>query len=127
MSCPAVWVRSASVADPAVEKALAAPAACRAEAQALFASLLRYFGWEPDGGGATLAGRVSDGRGGIFAGALVTLDGWYHAQTDDTGRFLFAGLDGRESHTIEVLQGGRVYGAYSATPGRNLEIVLEAD
>jgi len=125
VSCPAVWVRAASLADPAAEKLLARPAVRRAEAQAVFAALLRYFGWEPQDGGP-IAGRVSDGRGEAVEGALVTLDGWYPAQTDATGRFLFTGLDGT-SHTIEVLHRGKAYGGYSAAAGRNLEILLGSD
>ncbi|OGF98356.1 MAG: hypothetical protein A2Z86_04590 [Candidatus Glassbacteria bacterium GWA2_58_10] len=122
VACPAVWVRAASVADSAAEIFLSAPAGRRQEALAIFTGLLRYYGWSAQG---TLAGRLSDGRGNLVSGALVILDGWLPVQSDETGRFLFAGLN-ESPHQIEVFHKGKAFGPYRAEAGRNLELLLGA-
>jgi N-acetylmuramoyl-L-alanine amidase len=123
VSCPAVWVRAASVADPSAERLLATPAGQREEAQAIFEALVRYFGGENAPAGV-IAGRVSDGRGGVLSGALVTLDGWLPSQTDLSGKFAFTTLT-EGNHTIEVSYRGRIWQSGPLEPGRKLEVVLE--
>jgi len=125
VSCPAVWVRAASVADPAVESMLGNPVILRQEAYAIFSGLARYFGWEPQGANPYLTGRLSDSRGGTISGALLVLDGWCPTQSDHEGRFLFQDLE-NSPHRIEVFYGGRTYGPYQAEPGRKLELLLGA-
>ncbi len=125
VSCPAVWVRAASVADPVAERLLNDQAYRRVQAYAVFAGLCRYFGWKPESAHSHIAGRLSDGRGNVITGGLVMLDGWLPTQSDKHGRFMFSDLSG-ESHQIEVFHKGKVYGPYEAFPGRNLELVLGA-
>jgi N-acetylmuramoyl-L-alanine amidase len=123
VSCPAVWVRAASVADPAAERLLATPAGQRSEALAVFEALVRYFGGQ-DVPSGTIVGRVSDGRGGVVAGALVVADGWLPAQTDQTGKFAFTALSAGE-HNIEVHYRGDYWKSGPVQSGRKLEVVLE--
>ena len=123
VSCPAVWVRAASVADPAAERLLDDQSYRREQAYAVFAGICRYFGWQPEGGNNHIAGRLSDGRGNVITKALVMLDGWLPIQSDSQGRFMFGDLGG-ETHRIEVFHKGKAYGPYEASPGRNLELVL---
>ncbi|MBW1696444.1 MAG: N-acetylmuramoyl-L-alanine amidase [Deltaproteobacteria bacterium] len=125
VSCPAVWVRATSVADPAAERLLEAQSYRRAQAYAIFTGLCRYFGLQPEGGSNHLAGRLSDGRGNVISGALVMLDGWLPVQSDNQGCFMFCDLDG-QSHLVEIFHRGKAYGPYQALPGRNLELVLGA-
>lgn len=123
VSAPAVWVRAASVEDPVAEKLLAAPAGQRAEALSIFEAVVRYFGAGRAQSGV-IAGRISDGRGGVIAGALVTVDGWLPAQTDETGKFAFTTLS-TEVHTIEVNYRGESWQSGPVEPGRKLEVVLQ--
>ncbi len=126
VSCPAVLVRSASLADTAAESILSTPAACRAEAQALFEALAAWSGWRPEGGNPHLSGRVSDGHGQTVAGALVWLDGWLPTQTDSQGRFLFQNA-GPGGHSLTVEAGGRSYGPQTASTGHRAEILLGSE
>ncbi len=123
VSSPAVWVRSASVADPSAERLLATPAGQRAEALAVFEALVRYFG-APDAPAGVIAGRVSDGRGAVVAGALVLADGWLPAQTDRTGRFAFTALSAG-THSIEIHYRGDSWKSGPLECDRKLEVVLE--
>jgi N-acetylmuramoyl-L-alanine amidase len=123
VSCPAVWVRAASVADNSAESLLATPAGQRAEALAIFEALVRYFGGQ-DAPSGEIAGRVSDGRGGVIAGALVIVDGWLPAQTDLTGKFAFTSLSAGE-HNIEVHYQGDCWKSGPVQSCRKLEVVLE--
>ena len=123
VSCPAVWVRAASVGDPAAEKLLADQAYRRVQAYSVFSGLCRYFGTQPEGADKYIAGRLSDGRGNVITGALVMLDGWLPLQSDTLGRFMFSYLDS-QSHRIEIFHKGKAYGPYETYPGRNLELVL---
>jgi len=125
VSCPAVWVRAASVADPVAEKLLGEVACRRGQAYAVFTGVCRYLGWQPESADSYLAGRLSDGRGKVLSGALVMLDGWLPAQSDSNGRFVFSDL-ASQPHQIEIFHKGKLYGPYHTPPGRNLELVLGA-
>jgi N-acetylmuramoyl-L-alanine amidase len=123
VGCPAVWVRAASVADFQVESRLNDPSYQRQEAHAIFSGICRYFGWDPEGEAVHLTGRISDGKGGLVSRALVLLDGWRPAQSDETGRFLFQFVE-PGSHSLEVLYRGQAFGPYAAESGRRLELLL---
>ncbi|MBN2289077.1 MAG: N-acetylmuramoyl-L-alanine amidase, partial [Candidatus Glassbacteria bacterium] len=126
VGCPAVWVRAASVADNQAESRLSDPVYLRMEAGAIFSGICRYFGWEPQGAVPHLTGRISDGAGGTIQGALVLLDGWRPAQSDEAGRFLFQFVD-QGPHQVEVIHRGRLYGPHPAVGGRLLELLLGND
>ena len=126
VSCPAVWVRAASVADPRVEAKLSDPAHLRTEAHAIFIGICRYFGWEAAADVPHLTGRISDGAGKVIPGALVLLDGWRPIQSDDTGRFLFQFVE-PGPHQVEVLHRGRAYGPHPTVSGSMLELLLKTD
>ncbi len=123
VSCPAVWIRAASVADPATESLLATPAGQRAEALAVFEALVRYFGGQ-SAPSSVIVGRVSDGRGGVVEGALVMVDGWLPSQTDHTGKFAFTSLTAG-THKIEVYYRGDSWQSGPVQSGRKLEVVLD--
>jgi N-acetylmuramoyl-L-alanine amidase len=124
VGCPAVWVRAASVADIRAETKLADPVYLRKEAHAIFSGICRYFGWEPEGAAHHFAGRLSDGAGGLVSSALVLLDGWRPAQSDETGRFLFQYVE-PGPHRLEILHRGRAYGPYQAESNHVLELLLK--
>ncbi|MEA2063751.1 MAG: N-acetylmuramoyl-L-alanine amidase [Gemmatimonadota bacterium] len=124
--CPAVQVRAASVADPEIERKLSGPICLRQEAHGIFTGICRYFGWEPDNENPHLTGRLSDGAGGVIPGALVLLDGWRPAQSDDTGRFLFQFVEPGK-HRLEISHAGQVYGPHQVNSGHRLEILLEKE
>ena len=124
VSCPAIWVRAASVADPAAEKLLSDPAQLRGEAYAIFNGLAVYFGWKAEGENQNIVGRLSDSSGVAMKSALVMLDGWCPVQSDNEGRFLFRDVESGE-HQIDIYYRGKTYGPYRTGPGRRLELVLE--
>ncbi|MCE5272490.1 N-acetylmuramoyl-L-alanine amidase [bacterium] len=126
VSCPAVLVCAASLADTVAENLLSSPAACRAEAQAVFEALAVWSGWTPGGDNPHLSGRVSDGHGHVVPEALVWLDSWLPTQTDSQGRFLFQNA-GPGGHSLTVEAGGRCYGPQTATTGHRAEILLGGD
>jgi hypothetical protein len=86
-SCPAIYVSTARVDDPASEERMNAAGAARSEAYALFLGLIGEWS-EADLPVDSL--RVHDAQGRPAAGAIVTLGGALVLQTDEGGVVRFA-------------------------------------
>ena len=87
-SCPALYAAPARVDDAREEERLRAPGTIRAEAYALYLSLVRE--WAPDAEWPRDSIEVRDGAGRPVAGVAVALGGALVLESDALGRIRFA-------------------------------------
>ena len=125
VSAPAVSVNLLSPVSTSNEKWLSRTSSIRREAQSVFYGICRYFGWNGEHSRGIISGRLSDGRGNVMAGAIVTLDGWHVTQSDSEGRFIFELIDDSKPHQITIQSNSSNYGPYKTETGRILELLLK--
>ena len=124
VAAPAIAVNLPSPVSTSNEQWLEQASSVRKEAQEIFYGICRYYGWKGDNSSGIVSGRLSDGRGNVVAGAIVTLDGWHITQSDKEGRFIFELVDSTKPHQITIRSNSLNFGPYKTATGRILELLL---